>query len=65
MTERLNEDCRNNVSALLREIKKKNNYLTENKAVYTAISVACGWARAVISPCQPQNSKIYEKKINF
>ena len=29
-----------------------------NKAVYTAISVACGWAGAVMSFCKPQNSKI-------
>ena len=33
-----------------------------NKAVYTAILVACGWAGAVISLCKPQNSKIRDQK---
>ena len=28
-----------------------------NKAIYTAISVMCGWARAVMSFCKPQTAK--------
>ena len=31
---------------------------SKNKAVYTAISVACGWAGAVMSLCKPRNSEI-------
>ena len=34
-----------------------------NKAVYTAISVACGCAGAVVSLCKPQNSKIRDQKL--
>ena len=32
------------------------------KAVYAALSVACGWAGAVMSYCKPQNSKICYQK---
>ena len=35
-----------------------------NKAVYTAISVACGWAGAVMSLCKPQNSEIRNQKLD-
>ena len=35
-----------------------------NKAVYTAISVACGWAGAVMSLCKPQNSEIRDRKLD-
>ena len=34
-----------------------------NEAVYTAISVACGWAGAVISRCKPRNSEIRDRKL--
>ena len=34
----------------------------KNKAVYTVISVACGWAGAVMSFCKPRNSEIRDKK---
>ena len=34
----------------------------KNKAVYTAILVACGWAGAVISLCKPRNSEIRDRK---
>ena len=33
-----------------------------NKAGYTATSVACGWAGAVMSLCKPQNCKIRDQK---
>ena len=32
-----------------------------NKTVYTAISVACGWAGAVMSLCKPQTVKKVKK----
>ena len=35
-----------------------------NKAVYTAISVACGWAGAVLSLCKPRNSEIRDRKLD-
>ena len=35
-----------------------------NKAVYTAISGACGWAGAVLSLCKPQNSEIRDRKLD-
>ena len=35
-----------------------------NKAVYTAISVACGWAGAVMSLCKPRNSEICDQKLD-
>ena len=35
-----------------------------NMAVYTAISVACGWAGAVLSLCKPQNSEICDQKLD-
>ena len=35
-----------------------------NKAVYTAISVACGWAGAVMSLCKPRNSEIRDRKLD-
>ena len=44
---------------LERKLEKKTR-VRENKAVYTAILVACGWAGAVVSLCKPQNSKIRE-----
>ena len=34
------------------------------KAVYTAISVACGWEGAVVSLCKPHNSKIRNQKLD-
>ena len=36
--------------------------LSLNKVVYTATSVACGWAGAVIICCKPQNSKVRGQK---
>ena len=42
------------------EIWKKEN----NKAVYMVISVACGWAGAVMCLCKPRNSKICDQKLN-
>ena len=36
----------------------------ENKAVYTAITVACGWAGAVLSLCKPRNSEIGDQKLD-
>ena len=41
-----------------------NSVLTKNKAIYTAITVACGWAGAVMSLCKPQNSKISDQKLD-
>ena len=38
--------------------REKEKEREENKAVYTAISVACGWAGAVMSVCKPRNSKV-------
>jgi len=35
-----------------------------NKAVYSAISVACRWAGAVLSLCKPQNSEIRGQKLD-
>ena len=36
----------------------------KNKAVYTAISVACGWAGAVMNLCKPRNSEIRDQKLD-
>ena len=38
--------------------------VAKNKAVYTAISVACGWAGAVMSLCKPRNSEIRDRKLD-
>ena len=38
--------------------------MDQNKAVYTAISVACGWAGAVLSLCKPRNSEIRDQKLD-
>ena len=35
-----------------------------NKAIHTAISVACRWAGAVMSLCKPRNSKIRDRKLD-
>ena len=42
----------------------RNGSLGWNKAVYTAISVACGWAGAVLSLCKPQNSERHDQKLD-
>ena len=39
-------------------------WVNQNKAVYTAISVACGWAGAVLSLCKPRNSEIRNRKLD-
>ena len=46
------------------EGNRKLDFKTENKAVYTAISVACGWAGAVMSLCKPRNSEICDQKLD-
>ena len=47
------------------ENKNENSTtLAKNKAVYTAISVVCGWAAAVTSLCKPRNSKIRDRKLD-
>ena len=64
MEEKMNE--------LDKELWLKNDVLymkiewnrTQNKAVYTTISVACGWAGAVMSLCKPRNSKIRDRKLD-
>ena len=38
--------------------------MSKNKAVYTAISVACGWAGAAMSLCKPRNRKIRDQKLD-
>ena len=43
---------------------EEENEVKMNKAVYTAISVACGWAGAVMSLCKPRNSKIRDRKLD-
>ena len=45
-----------------RESRRRKERKRQNKAVYTATSVACGCARAVISFCKPQNSEIRDQQ---
>ena len=47
-----------------RGTRKKEGRRGRNKAVYTAISVACGWAGAVMSLCKPRNSEIRDQKLD-
>ena len=49
-----------NLNSLALSIASKN----KNKAVYTAISVACGWAGAVLNLCKPRNSEIRDQKLD-
>ena len=46
----------------LQKKKPESREEQPNKAVYTAILVACGWAGAVISLCKPRNGKIRDQK---